>query len=88
MARSAASAVRHRSLVGGPYGAALGVGFLVSPVIQGLGVGIFGVNFGWHFAATVLAAHLAFGAAMAVMLRRNQWCEAESAVMRPAVVVR
>lgn len=29
----------------------MGVGFLVSPVVQGLGVGIFGVNFGWHFAA-------------------------------------
>jgi hypothetical protein len=54
-----------------PYGAALGVGFLVSPVVQGLGVGIFGVNFGWHFAATVLAAHLAFGTAIAVLLRRN-----------------
>jgi hypothetical protein len=71
-----------------PYGAALGVGFLISPVVQGLGVGIFGVNFGWHFAATVLTAHLAFGTAMAVMLRRNQGCKAESAVIRPAVVVR
>jgi hypothetical protein len=49
----------------------LGVGFLISPVLQGLGVGIFGVNFGWHFAATVLTAHLAFGAAMALLLRRN-----------------
>src|SRR6516225_11625049 len=54
-----------------PYGAAVGVGFLVSPVLQGLGVGIFGVNFGWHFAATALTAHLAFGAAMAVLLRRD-----------------
>jgi hypothetical protein len=54
-----------------PYGAALGVGFLVSPVVQGLGVGIFGVNVGWHFAATVLTAHLAFGATMAVLLRRD-----------------
>ena len=54
-----------------PYGAALGVGFLISPVLQGLGVGIFGVNFGWHFAATVLTAHLAFGAAMAGVLRRD-----------------
>ena len=71
-----------------PYGAALGVGLLVSPVVQGLGVGVFGVNFAWHFAATVLTAHLAFGAAMAVMLRRNQGCKTESAVMRPAVVVR
>jgi hypothetical protein len=54
-----------------PYGVAVGVGFLVSPVVQGLGVGIFGVNFGWHFAATVLTAHLAFGATMAVLLRRD-----------------
>lgn len=54
-----------------PYGAALGVGFLVSPVVQGLGVGIFGVNFGWHFAATVLTAHLAFGAAMAGVFWRE-----------------
>ena len=69
-----------------PYGTALGVGFLISPVVQGLGVGIFGVNFGWHFAATVLTAHRAFGAAMAVMLRRNQGCKTESAVTRPAVV--
>jgi hypothetical protein len=54
-----------------PYGAAVAVGFLMSPVVQGLGVGIFGVNFGWHFAATVLTAHLAFGATMAVLLRRD-----------------
>jgi hypothetical protein len=55
-----------------PYGIAIGVGFLMSPVVQGLGVGLFGVNFGWHFAATVLAAHMAFGAAMASLLRRNR----------------
>jgi hypothetical protein len=54
-----------------PYGIAIGVGFLMSPVAQGLGVSWFGVNFGWHFAATVLAAHLAFGAAMASLLSRN-----------------
>jgi len=54
-----------------PYGAAVGVGFLVSPVVQGLGVGIFGVNFRWHFAATVLTAHLAFGATTALLLRRD-----------------
>jgi hypothetical protein len=71
-----------------PYAVALGVGFLISPVVQGLGVGIFGVNFGWHFAATVLTAHLAFGTAMAVMLPRNQGCKAESTVMPPVVVVR
>ena len=51
-----------------PYGILLGVGFLVSPVVQGLGVGLFGVDFGWRFAATVLTAHLAFGAALAGIL--------------------
>jgi hypothetical protein len=55
-----------------PYGAAVGVGFLISPAVQGLGIGIFGVNFGWQFAATVLTAHLAFGTAMAVMLRKDR----------------
>lgn len=55
-----------------PYGIAIGVGFLVSPVVQGLGVGLFGVDFGWHFAATVLTAHLAFGAAMAALIGRNR----------------
>lgn len=88
MARSAASAVRHRSWCAVPYGAALGVGFLVSPVVPGLGDGIFGVNFGCTSLPTVLTAHLAFGAAMAVMLRRNQGGKTESALMRPAVVVR
>jgi len=51
-----------------PYGILLGIGFLVSPVVQSLGVGLFGVDFGWHFAATVLTAHLAFGAALATSL--------------------
>lgn len=60
-----------------PYGIAVGVGFLMSPVVQGLGVGLFGVNFGWHFAATVLTAHLAFGAAMASLLGRS-WALAHS----------
>ena len=54
-----------------PYGIAIGVGFLVSPVVQALGVGLFGVSFGWRFAATVLTAHVAFGAAMASLIRRN-----------------
>ena len=60
-----------------PYGIAVGVGFLMSPVVQGLGVGLFGVDFGWHFAATVLAAHVAFGAAMASLLGKS-WALAPS----------
>jgi hypothetical protein len=51
-----------------PYGVAVGVGFLTSPVVLALGVGPFGRDFGWHFAATVLTAHVAFGLALAVLL--------------------
>jgi hypothetical protein len=51
-----------------PYGLAVGLGFLVSPVVQALGVGLFGIDFGWHFAATVLTAHAAFGAALGTLL--------------------
>ncbi len=50
------------------YGLAIGVGFLFSPVVQALGVGLFGRDFGWHFAATVLTAHAAFGAALGALL--------------------
>ncbi len=51
-----------------PYGLAVGLGFLASPVVQALGVGLFGKDFGWHFAATVLTAHAAFGVALAGLL--------------------
>ena len=47
----------------------VGIGFLMSPVVAALGVGLLGVDFGWHFAATVLAAHLTFDVGMAAMLR-------------------
>lgn len=50
------------------YGIAIGLGFLVSPVVQSLGVGLFGREFGWHFAATVLTAHVAFGLTMGLFL--------------------
>lgn len=53
-----------------PYGVVIGIGFLLSPVVEALGVGLFGVNFGWHFAATVLTAHAAFGAALSHLLAR------------------
>jgi hypothetical protein len=51
-----------------PYGLAIGFGFLASPVVQSLGVGSFGREFGWHFAATVLSAHAAYGTLLAVLL--------------------
>ncbi len=50
-----------------PYGVAIGFGFLASPVIQSLGVGLFGKDFGWHFAATVLTAHAAYGVALGAL---------------------
>lgn len=53
------------------YGIAIGVGFLMSPVVQSLGVGLFGRDFGWTFAATVLSAHTAFGAALGALLSRR-----------------
>jgi hypothetical protein len=50
-----------------PYGMVIGVGFLASPVVQSLGVGLFGMDFGWHFAATVLTAHAAYGVALGAL---------------------
>ncbi len=49
------------------YGVAIGFGFLVSPVVQSLGVGLLGKDFGWHFAATVLTAHAAYGATLGAL---------------------
>lgn len=54
---------------GVPFGVAVGIGFLASPVVVALGVGPFGRDFGWRFAATVLTAHVAFGAALAALVR-------------------
>jgi hypothetical protein len=53
-----------------PYGVAIGFGFLVSPVVQSLGVGLFGKDFGWHFAATVITAHAAFGTVLGAAYSR------------------
>lgn len=43
------------------YGLALGMGFLVSPVVLSMGVGYFGLGFSKGFPATVLLAHAVFG---------------------------
>lgn len=69
-----------------PFGVAVGVGFMVSPVVLALGVGVFGRDFGWTFAATVLTAHVAFGAALAGTLKRFER-RASRAPERPAVLV-
>ncbi len=54
-----------------PFALTVGIGFLASPVVESLGVGPFGRDFGWQFAATVLTAHVAFGTVLALMLRRR-----------------
>ncbi len=65
------------------YGLAVGVGFMMSPVVLSLGVGYFGRNFGWPFAATVLLAHAAFGLALGYVLQGLSHC-----VGRPGAVTR
>ncbi len=59
-----------RKWVGAVYGLAIGVGFILSPVVTSLGVGFFGLEFSYGFPATVLAAHLAFGWSLAVLTQR------------------
>jgi hypothetical protein len=74
---------RPRSWWAIPYGLLIGIGFLLSPVVQGLSVGLFGINFGWHFAATVLLAHLAFGSAMAWLLGCNSVLTRPISLLKP-----
>jgi hypothetical protein len=59
-----------RRWVGVLYGIAVGLGFLVSPVVISLGVGYFGLEFSKGFALTVLSAHLAFGLALGFLTNR------------------
>lgn len=51
------------------YGIAIGIGFMLSPVVQSLGVGFFGLEFSRGFPITVLTAHVAFGLALGVLVR-------------------
>lgn len=59
-----------RPTIGILYGVAIGLGFMVSPVVVSLGVGYFGLQFSYGFPATVLLAHLAFGTALGIFSRR------------------
>ncbi len=59
-----------RPTIGILYGVAIGLGFMVSPVVVSLGVGYFGLQFSYGFPATVLLAHLGFGAALGFLSRR------------------
>jgi hypothetical protein len=59
-----------RRWLGGIFGLAVGLGFLVSPVVISLGVGYFGLQYSYGFPITVLLAHLAFGGALGVLSYR------------------
>jgi hypothetical protein len=56
-----------RRWVGPIFGLAVGLGFLVSPVVISLGVGYFGLQYSYGFPITVLLAHFAFGGALGVV---------------------
>lgn len=45
------------------FGVLIGIGFMVSPVVKSLGIGLFGVEYkdGYQFMVTVTLAHAAFG---------------------------
>lgn len=59
-----------RRWMGSVFGLALGLGFLVSPVVLSLGVGYFGLQYSVSFAPTVLLAHLAFGWTLGALAAR------------------
>jgi hypothetical protein len=54
------------------YGLLIGVGFMISPVVKSLGIGIFGFEFknGFEFATTVTLAHIAFGFTLSLLLKK------------------
>lgn len=52
------------------YGVALGVGFMVSPVVTSLGIGRFGLEYSVGFPITVTLAHVAFGATLGLLSTR------------------
>lgn len=52
------------------YGLLIGVGFMISPVVKSLGIGLFGADFkkGYEFATTVTIAHIAYGFTLSLLL--------------------
>lgn len=54
------------------YGLLIGIGFMISPVVKSLGIGLWGVDFkdGYQFALTVTIAHAAFGLALSFLLMK------------------
>ncbi|AVR45080.1 hypothetical protein C7S20_07250 [Christiangramia fulva] len=63
---------RGKIWMGMVFGFLIGVGFMVSPVVKSLGIGIFGLQFkdGYQFIMTVVLAHLAFGAVLGFLVKK------------------
>lgn len=62
---------RGNLILGIAYGFLVGIGFMVSPAALSLGVGLFGVDFGWGFPVTVILAHIVFGAIVGLIVLRK-----------------
>ena len=54
------------------FGLLIGIGFMISPVVKSLGIGLFGIDFkdGYQFAVTVTVAHAAFGLVLSFLLMK------------------
>lgn len=54
------------------YGVLIGVGFMVSPAVKAMGIGVFGVEYmaGYEFLTVVTAAHIAYGIILGLLLRK------------------
>lgn len=54
------------------YGLLIGIGFMISPVVKSLGIGLFGFEFknGYEFITTVTIAHIAYGFTLSFLLMR------------------
>jgi hypothetical protein len=73
-----------RRWLGVLYGIAIGIGFMLSPVVTSLGVGRFGLQFSYGFPVTVLLAHGAFGLALAWLAKR--WVHREPSAALLAIL--
>lgn len=71
-----------RTWTGPVFGLAIGLGFMVSPVVLSLGAGYFGLQYSLGFAPTVLLAHVAFGWTLGALAGRL--CDHCAGVLRQA----
>jgi hypothetical protein len=78
-----------RRWLGALYGIAVGIGFMLSPVVVSLGVGYFGLQYSLGFPVVVLTAHVGFGLALGFLAGRFLWPQRSVllAALRPGQTV-